>query len=291
MANHNLKHALQQAGLTPEEFAEVVRVDPKTVQRWLAGTTTPYARHRATIARALDMTEHQLWPDETPQATSGSGPAVNDEAAGSEVAGTWAYDTEENAPDPIAFILQAQEAIDLLDNGRGIALTAALVSALAEQATAGRHVRLLTYLPKPRLEPLIGHQQIEIRVIDPAPEHSLLRIGEAMLLTFNLAAERDRSPPLLKLQRTVGGGLFDRLADNFDTLWADPEEILTDLQQLDAYLTNADEDDGFDDEDGTDLSEPNELAAAKPPRPAAQAGKPARTDTEQTERRWPRRPN
>ena len=100
MADTNLKNALRQAGMTPEEFAEIVRVDPKTVQRWVAGTTTPYPRHRATIARALDLTEHQLWPDDTsptPGAQDGRG-------AGSEVTGTWAHDTDESAPDPIAFL-------------------------------------------------------------------------------------------------------------------------------------------------------------------------------------------
>jgi len=40
MANEQLKNALRRAGLTPEKFAEVVRVSPKTVGRWLAGTTT-----------------------------------------------------------------------------------------------------------------------------------------------------------------------------------------------------------------------------------------------------------
>lgn len=34
MADTNLKSALRRAGITPEEFAEIVRVDPKTVQRW-----------------------------------------------------------------------------------------------------------------------------------------------------------------------------------------------------------------------------------------------------------------
>ncbi len=75
MADTNLKNALRRAGLTPEEFAEIVRVDPKTVQRWVAGTTTPYPRHRATIARALDLTEHELWPDHAPPPAAGSDPS------------------------------------------------------------------------------------------------------------------------------------------------------------------------------------------------------------------------
>ena len=53
-----------------------------------------------------------------------------------------------------------------------------------------------------------------------------------MLLTFNLADEGDQPPPLIKLQRTTDGGLFDRLADNLDTLWNNADEtLLTDPRQ------------------------------------------------------------
>ena len=123
MAETNLKNALRRAGMTPEEFADIVRVDPKTVQRWVAGTTIPYPRHRATIARALDLTEHDLWPDQTPPPAPGSEPADRDPAAGSEVTGTWAHHTDETAPDPIAFLSNTDGPIDLLENVRGIQLT------------------------------------------------------------------------------------------------------------------------------------------------------------------------
>jgi transcriptional regulator with XRE-family HTH domain len=289
MANENLKHALQRAGLTVEEIADIIKVDPKTVQRWAAGRT-PYPRHRATIARALDLSEHELWPDAVPRPSADS--ARREGAVGeSEVTGTWAYATGEGAPDPIAFISNADGPIDLLDNGRGIALTDGLLGAIAEPASAGRHVRLLTSLPKPRLEPLIRKDDIEIRVIDAPTEHSLLRVGDTMLLTFNLADEGDQPSPLLKLQRATDDGLFDRLADNLDTLWDDADETLTDLQQLDAYLTNTDEDEDDEAGDWADPTEPNALATAEPPHPASHDETPTPTETEQTQRRWPRRPN
>ncbi len=212
-----------------------------------------------------------------------------------------AYDTDEAAPDPITFITATSGAIDLIDNGRGIQLTKDLLAALAEQANAGRHVRLLTGHPKPRLEPLIGHERIEILAIEAGPEHSVLRVGETMLLTFNLAAEADRSPPLLKLQRSAEGGLFDRLADNIETLARDAVETLTTLRQLDAYFTNADEDDlyfgdddpddEFEDEDPSDRAAPSELVAADPPAPAPTAATTVRSDPNEVERRWPRRPS
>jgi transcriptional regulator with XRE-family HTH domain len=51
-----------RAGLTLEEFADIVQVDVKTVRRWLAGRT-PYPRHPAQVAGALNPTERALRPN------------------------------------------------------------------------------------------------------------------------------------------------------------------------------------------------------------------------------------
>jgi len=56
MANENLKTALQSAGLQPDDLAEQIDVDVKTVRRWLYGAL-PYPRHRIRIAHALHTTE------------------------------------------------------------------------------------------------------------------------------------------------------------------------------------------------------------------------------------------
>ncbi len=50
MANENLKTALQHAGMQPDDLAELVDVDVKTVRRWLYGAL-PYPRHRTRIAK------------------------------------------------------------------------------------------------------------------------------------------------------------------------------------------------------------------------------------------------
>src|SRR5476651_737102 len=104
MANENLQNALRDAGLTAEEFAEIVRVDPKSVHRWLAGTTIPHPRRRTAIARALDLPEHQPWPNETPRTSTPNSRSGGDPAAAAEVTGTWGYADDQGAPDPIAFI-------------------------------------------------------------------------------------------------------------------------------------------------------------------------------------------
>lgn len=63
MANDNLRAALAQAGLQPDDLAQIVEVDVKTVRRWLTGT--PHTR---------DIAEESLarW---TPPSTP-SGPTV-----------------------------------------------------------------------------------------------------------------------------------------------------------------------------------------------------------------------
>lgn len=68
--NAALRAALMQAGMTYEQLAEAVEVDPKTVARWVAGRA-PHRRHRTAVAAALDVAESTLWPTE-PGPVSGS---------------------------------------------------------------------------------------------------------------------------------------------------------------------------------------------------------------------------
>jgi transcriptional regulator with XRE-family HTH domain len=70
MANERLRSTLASRRITVERLAEEVEVDPKIVQRWLAGRT-PHARHRWAVAAVLHEDERYLWP---PQ---GSGSAVS----------------------------------------------------------------------------------------------------------------------------------------------------------------------------------------------------------------------
>jgi len=291
MANENLKNALQNAGLTPEEFAQVIRVDPKSVQRWVAGTTVPYPRHRAAISRALGLSEHELWPDEIPAPAADTGAREHSPIAGNEITGTWAYATDETAPDPVAIIENSDGAIEILDNGTAIDLTTTLVDALTEQANNGRHVRLLTCAPTRRLEPLAGHKNVELRVIHGSIGHSLLLVSDTMLLTVNLTGEANQPPLLLKLTLIADGGVFERLVENLDALWNDAEETITNPEQLDAYLTDTGDWDEDVEEDLPNEPEPDELRATDSSHAAEPARTPTKSEPEPTPRRWPRRPD
>ena len=112
MENEQLRTAITRAGLTLEEFADIVQVDVKTVRRWLAGRT-PYPRHRTRVAGALDTTEHALWPDAVPAPTESPErgqrmPVVTDVVAG------YGYATDRDAPNPVDVLRAAAERIELI---------------------------------------------------------------------------------------------------------------------------------------------------------------------------------
>ncbi|WBB81549.1 Scr1 family TA system antitoxin-like transcriptional regulator [Micromonospora sp. WMMD882] len=55
--------ALAEAGLTTENLAARVGVDPKTAGRWANPGRIPQTRHRAEVAAALGRTVAELWPE------------------------------------------------------------------------------------------------------------------------------------------------------------------------------------------------------------------------------------
>src|SRR4051794_30141848 len=62
MPNERLRTAMLERGITPSDLAEALRVDPKSVERWISGRT-PYRRHRYAVAARLGVDEVYLWPD------------------------------------------------------------------------------------------------------------------------------------------------------------------------------------------------------------------------------------
>src|ERR1700761_7781775 len=63
MPNDRLRDAMLKKGLTPTAVAEHIKVDPKTVERWITQDRSPYPRHRHAIAALLREGESYLWPN------------------------------------------------------------------------------------------------------------------------------------------------------------------------------------------------------------------------------------
>src|SRR5579875_1859335 len=63
MPNERLRVLLLERGETPGTLAEAVRVDAKTVERWIGTGRVPYRRHRYAVAAFFGIDESYIWPD------------------------------------------------------------------------------------------------------------------------------------------------------------------------------------------------------------------------------------
>jgi hypothetical protein len=71
MTNERLRSAMANAGKDIAALADATAVDPKTVQRWLAGRL-PHPRHRWAIATLVQEEEGYLWPSARPDLSPGA---------------------------------------------------------------------------------------------------------------------------------------------------------------------------------------------------------------------------
>lgn len=63
MPNDALRQAMTRRALSPQQLAEAVGVDAKTVSRWLTDDSRlPHPRHRWLTAETLEVEEHMIWP-------------------------------------------------------------------------------------------------------------------------------------------------------------------------------------------------------------------------------------
>ena len=293
MTRKTLQARLQDADLTVEEFAEIVRVDPKTVQRWLAGRV-PQRRHRAKIARVLDTSQDVLWPDDTPASVPVPEAVGSDARTGDEVIASWGWADDQTAPDPAEFVTSDEGPIDVLDTRGELLGDDRVIAALLEVAGERSPVRVLVDSPRRELVPLIGVEHLELRVTDPAGACAMVRAGDRMLVLIDLPrADVDELRPMLELQHCDDTGLFARLVVTFDGLWDAADESISSDEQLDEYLIDSPGlyeyvGDGSDD-DPLPGEAPTMTGPSGEPVPDRDDGDRPRTAPVSAPRRWPRR--
>ena len=272
MANDNLRAALQRAGLTVDDLAQIVEVDVRTVRRWLSGRT-PYPRQRGKVVRALDTTEHTLWPE-----IAIAPPAGLPAAQATDLLAAYPTASDQGAPDWKVLMRDAADRIELLgDTLNPILATPGVPELLATKGTHGCRIRILVSDPGRHLALLQDQPGIEMRVLQ-APAHlTIHRYDEQLLLTLQLLGQDTDEAPLLHLRRIATGGLFDRFADHYNDLWEQySRPIDSDLDALDEDQDFADR----DEERGADSHGPEDAS-----RRAATV-----KDASPPPRRWPRRP-
>jgi hypothetical protein len=276
--NELLRTAITGAGLSPDEFADVVQVDVKTVRRWIAGRT-PYPRHRTRVASALDTTEHALWPDAVPAPATSSADEPTTHKPGDVVA-DYAYSSDPAAPKPAEILGAAIERIEIVIPN--LASQPRVVGLLRARAADGCHICILVEDPNEQVEALLDIDAIEVRASPAGADHTLYRSDDQILLALRHISFPEQSPPLIHLRQTNYGGLFDRLVHDFEDRW-DKATPLTSREQLHAYLP------GTEVEPWTEPAQLPEPDLPSPPAPSKPSETPTASPAEPP-RRWPGRP-
>jgi transcriptional regulator with XRE-family HTH domain len=278
LETEHLRTAITRAELTLEEFADIVQVDVKTVRRWLAGRT-PYPRHRTRVAGALDTTEQALWPNAVPAPTATGAGELATHATGDAIAG-YGHATDSAAPNAAELLRAAVERIEVVIPDLGS--RPGLVELFRTSAADGSRVRLIIEDTDEQVEPLLGIDAIELRVSPAGEGHILYRADDEMLLVLTHIGCAGASPAIIHLRRQADGGLFDRLADDFDDRWHEATP-LTNGEKLRAYLADNELEPWAE-------PEPSPEADSLPARERARPPEAPTASPADAPRRWPRRP-
>lgn len=235
MPNHRLHQALERAGLEPQQLADELQVDVKTIERWLHGRT-PYDRNRRKLARRLNTTVYDLWPHLAPVPESTLG-------AEQHTAAVYPSINSPQAPDWRVLLTAATETIELLDLTHEYILEDLTTTRLLfDKAATGCQIRLIyghhtaaehqrraaetdrdptDYPPantRSALYNLAGAgDPIEVRATPTPGNNTILRADAHLLAIPHLYAVPTADAPVLHLQ--AGTELFDRFHDHYQAIW------------------------------------------------------------------------
>ena len=229
--NETFCRALLQAGLTEEDIAARLGVDPKTVRRWIEGRALPYRRHRWALASLLGTAETDLWPQ-----LRSAQPRPEEVVA--------IYPHLSSVPRDVWLHLfgSAEGDISILDAG-GLppALNRELVITLAERALAGVTIRICiaatgaaevademgasapsndadTALE--RYAPLRDSDQLQLRLHRGAPYSFICRGDDQLLVGQRAYGVIPAQAPVLHLRQAEGGDMVATYLESFERIWA-----------------------------------------------------------------------
>jgi hypothetical protein len=248
MPNDRLRDVLLRHGLTPDQLAERLDVDPKTVERWITLGRTPYQRHRHKIAAMVGEGEAYLWPDALP---------VNrrTEVAESEIVQVYPHRATVPAELWPRMIRGTAERVDVLVYA-GLFLpeqTRNLVALLRGQAAVGVKVRILFGDPESGAVRERGQEEgigdamaskirnvlvlyrpvadvpgIEVRLHSTPLYNSVFRFDDEMLVNSHVYGVPAAHAPVIHLRKLSAGDLFDTYADSYERVWAGSRPAWTD---------------------------------------------------------------
>jgi len=239
MANDRLRDALTRAGLTPDDVAVKLEVDPKTAERWITQDRTPYPRHRHQLTAMLSESERYLWPGAISAARATS-------ASQSEL--TTFYPHRHAVPPDLwdKLLTQAQHEVGILVYV-GMFLTEApgLLKRLRTKGRSGARIRLMFGNPASREVMHLSEDEgigkgaipakvrnalayfhalhdapgIEIRCHSTTLYNSIFRYDDEMIVNPHVYGFGAPHAPALHLRRLGSGDIFDTYLQSFERVW------------------------------------------------------------------------
>jgi hypothetical protein len=227
-----LRRALADARLRDIDVAEALRVDPKTVHRWLSGRL-PQPRHRWGLADLLERHEYDLWPQ-----LAGSSPV------GPEVYAT--YPHRGTVPREVwrrLFDGAEREIGILVYSGLFIAEDVDLLRVIGAKASHGVAVRIILGDPESAHVNQRGAEEgiadamaakirnaivlyrglaetagVEIRLHPTVLYNSIYRADDELLVNQHVYGIAAAYAPVVHLRGT--GGMVDTYVESFERVWS-----------------------------------------------------------------------
>lgn len=239
MANERLRAAVLAAGLTIEDVAVRVGVDPKTAERWVnQDGRTPHRRTRRSLSQLLSVDEVHLWPSladdvRTPPNTA------------SEL--VHLYPTRSAVPWDVwtGLINGASAHMDVLVfSGQFLVEQHNILPIVKEKAAAGARFRFLVgdhtaaaviqraqeegttgglegrvQMMRRYLQEVAGLDGVEVRIHGTILYNSIYRFDDEMLVNGHAFGALAGQNPVLHLRRLPGGLMWDHYARSFEHVW------------------------------------------------------------------------
>ncbi|MFE1309926.1 helix-turn-helix domain-containing protein [Streptomyces sp. NPDC058755] len=244
MSNERLRSALLARGMTVQDLANKIGVNPKTVERWITQGKVPYRRHQYATATALNIDVTTLWDDSR----------IVDSATDLTKAeivtiyphrhnvpsGLWRelYERAERNLDVLVysglFLSEDPLFLDLLKKKvRGSTQVRILLGDPDCEAVRQRGIdeghrimdgkirnALLNYRPLSESHPEIG-----FRLHATTLYNSIYRSDDEMLVNPHVYGIGAYMAPVFHLRRLPGGGLFDTYANSIEQTWGGARQV------------------------------------------------------------------
>lgn len=235
--NERLREALDSSELDETSIAIRLGVDPKTVERWIAGRV-PYPRYRRSLADLLAVDEHELWPQIAQRRAL---PMQESAEIQSVYAHRWAVPRKVW----LRLFASAEHEIGILAYAAlFLAEDDGIVQILADRARAGVRVRILLGKPdSPNVsergtdegidnaiaakihnalalyKSLAEIETVEIKLHSTTLYASIYRADDDLLINTHAYGSTASHAPIIHVRHTMPGDMAETYLTSFDRVW------------------------------------------------------------------------